>query len=64
MGGCTLSQDFDLMVRLGGRFPKLDPEAFESPDDLQQETARQQAEVCTREISEISYRCHYCMQVL
>ena len=52
------------MVRLGGRFPKLDPEAFESPDDLQQEMARQQAEVCTREISEISYRCHYCMQVL
>ena len=55
------------MVRLGGRFPKLDPDTFESPEDLEQEMARQLAEVCTREISKItetSYRCLCCLQYL
>ena len=42
--GCN-GQDFDMMLRLGGRFMPLDAELYESDKDLEDEKQRQETQV-------------------
>jgi hypothetical protein len=42
--GCT-RQDFDMMLRLGGRTTALDPKLYESAEDMEHEKQRQQTQV-------------------